>query len=60
LFVVSDNAAARRLYTSLGFVEYGLERHANKYRGQYHDDVLMALPLVVESVAAPNEAARRR
>jgi ribosomal protein S18 acetylase RimI-like enzyme len=53
LFVVSDNAAARRLYTSLGFVEYGVEQHATKYRGQYHDDVLMALPLVVES--APTE-----
>jgi RimJ/RimL family protein N-acetyltransferase len=49
LFVVSDNLAARRLYARLGFVEYGVERHATKYRGQYHDDVLMALPLVVES-----------
>jgi ribosomal protein S18 acetylase RimI-like enzyme len=58
LFVVSDNAAARRLYTSLGFVEYGVERHATKYQGQYHDDVLMALPLVVESAAASNEAAQ--
>jgi len=48
LFVVSDNLAARRLYEKLGFVEYGVERHATKYRGQYHDDVLMALPLVVE------------
>lgn len=48
LFVVSDNTAARQLYASLGFVEYGLEWHATKYRGQYHDDVLMALPLVVE------------
>jgi ribosomal protein S18 acetylase RimI-like enzyme len=58
LFVVSDNTAARRLYASLGFVEYGVERHATKYRGQYHDDVLMALPLVVESAAASNEAAQ--
>ena len=58
LFVVSDNAAARRLYAGLGFVEYGLERHATKYHGQYHDDVLMALPLVVESAAASNEPAQ--
>jgi ribosomal protein S18 acetylase RimI-like enzyme len=48
LFVVSDNLPARRLYESLGFVEYGVERHATKYRGRYHDDVLMALPLASE------------
>jgi RimJ/RimL family protein N-acetyltransferase len=53
LFVVSDNLPARRLYASLGFVEYGIERHATKYRGEYHDDVLMALPLVVESSTVP-------
>jgi ribosomal protein S18 acetylase RimI-like enzyme len=61
LFVVSDNTPARRLYASCGFVEYGIERHATKYRGHYHDDVLMALPLVVESAAeapgAPTEKA---
>jgi ribosomal protein S18 acetylase RimI-like enzyme len=51
LFVITDNLPARRLYTRLGFVEYGIERHATKYRGEYHDDVLMALPLVVESGA---------
>lgn len=57
LAVVNDNAPARRLYASLGFVEYGRERHATKYRGRYHDDVLMALPLVIESAAgdAPPE-----
>jgi ribosomal protein S18 acetylase RimI-like enzyme len=47
LRVVSDNDAARRLYESLGFVQYGLERNAAKYQGRYHDDVLMALPLAV-------------
>ncbi len=57
LFVVSDNLPARRLYASLGFVEYGIERHATKYRGQYHDDVLMALPLVVESPTVANSEA---
>jgi ribosomal protein S18 acetylase RimI-like enzyme len=52
LFVVSENAPARRLYSCLGFVEYGIERHATKYQGQYHDDVLMALPLGVETSTA--------
>jgi ribosomal protein S18 acetylase RimI-like enzyme len=42
LSVVSENEAARRLYASLGFEEYGVEKHGAKYRGQYHDDVLMA------------------
>jgi RimJ/RimL family protein N-acetyltransferase len=49
LFVVADNKPARRLYASFGFVEYGIERHATKYQGEYHDDVLMALPLMVDS-----------
>jgi ribosomal protein S18 acetylase RimI-like enzyme len=56
LFVVSDNAPARRLYASLGFVEYGIERHATKYHGQYHDDVLMALPLMADSAAEGSHA----
>ena len=56
LFVVSDNTPARRLYTSLGFIEYGHERHATKYRGLYHDDVLMALPLPVETDASIGDA----
>jgi ribosomal protein S18 acetylase RimI-like enzyme len=42
LSVISDNQAARALYASLGFAEYGLEKHAAKYQGRYHDDVLMA------------------
>jgi len=61
LMVVSDNLSARRLYESLGFVEYGVEWHATKYRGRYHDDVMMALPLVLESeaesIASPTEVA---
>ena len=59
LFVVADNLAARALYRKLGFVEYGIERHATKYQGRYHDDVLMALPLMVEpetvATGAPTE-----
>lgn len=56
LFVVADNLPARRLYAGLGFVEYGVERHATKYRGQYHDDVLMALPLDTDPDSAASGA----
>ncbi|HML09218.1 MAG TPA: GNAT family N-acetyltransferase [Stellaceae bacterium] len=59
LLVVSDNVPARRLYENLGFVEYGIEWRATKYRGRYHDDVMMVLPLVLESraeaIGAPTE-----
>ena len=51
LTVISDNRPARQLYASLGFEEYGIERHAAKYRGEYHDDVLMAKMLVLELAA---------
>jgi ribosomal protein S18 acetylase RimI-like enzyme len=49
LTVISENLAARRLYRRLGFEEYGLEKRAAKYRGRYHDDVLMAKILSPES-----------
>ena len=55
LFVIADNLPARRLYASLGFVEYGIERNATKYQGQYHDDVLMALPLMVDTAVETEE-----
>jgi RimJ/RimL family protein N-acetyltransferase len=55
LFVIADNMPARRLYANLGFVEYGIERNATKYQGQYHDDVLMALPLVGDSAVEADE-----
>ncbi|HUC73344.1 MAG TPA: GNAT family N-acetyltransferase [Stellaceae bacterium] len=45
LSVVSSNEPARRLYASLGFVEYGIEKDALKADGQYWDEVLMAKPL---------------
>lgn len=43
--VRADNAPARRLYLSLGFVPYGLERDAIFADGRYFDDVLLALDL---------------
>ncbi len=45
LAVERRNMRARRLYTSLGFVEYGLEKNAIKIGDRYFDDVLMAKSL---------------
>ncbi len=53
LTVIAENQAARRLYARLGFEEYGVEKRAAKYQGQYHDDVLMAKMLVLESERSP-------
>jgi len=41
LTVVSDNTSARRLYTSLGFEEYGVEAKSLKVDGRYLDEVMM-------------------
>jgi ribosomal protein S18 acetylase RimI-like enzyme len=43
--VRADNVPARRLYLSLGFVPYGLERDAVLVDGRYVDDELLALDL---------------
>ena len=45
LTVVSGNKPARRLYDSLGFIEYGIEKNSLKQDGRYWDEVLMAKPL---------------
>lgn len=50
LTVISENLAARRLYERFGFKEYGLEKRAAKYRGRYHDDVLMAKMLIPDTL----------
>ena len=41
LTVVRENIRARRLYASLGFVDYGLETKALKQGGRYFDEYLM-------------------
>ena len=46
LSVVAGNEPARRLYTSLGFVEYGIEKNALNVNGRYWDEMLMAKSLV--------------
>jgi ribosomal protein S18 acetylase RimI-like enzyme len=45
LSVVRGNEEARRLYASLGFLEYGIEKNALKQNGRYYDEVLMAKDL---------------
>jgi ribosomal protein S18 acetylase RimI-like enzyme len=45
LAVVSDNEPARRLYERVGFLEYGIEKKAQKQDGHYFDEVLMAKDL---------------
>ena len=43
LGVISGNAYARNLYSSLGFESYGLKKRAIVINGKYHDDELMQL-----------------
>ncbi len=43
LTVVVSNAAAKSLYQKFGFVSYGVEEHAIKWKGKYFDDDLMVL-----------------
>jgi ribosomal protein S18 acetylase RimI-like enzyme len=46
LTVVRENEQARRLYASLGFVDYGLEKNSLKQDGRYYDEMLMAKDLL--------------
>ena len=45
LSVVSTNQPAFRLYQSVGFRQYGLEKNALKHNGTYSDEILMSLDL---------------
>ena len=56
LDVVSENKAARRLYASLGFVEYGIERRALKQHGRYYDEILMAIDLTGDATNLKSDA----
>jgi ribosomal protein S18 acetylase RimI-like enzyme len=56
LDVVSENDTARRLYTNLGFVEYGIERKALKQHGRYYDEVLMAKDLTADGTDSKADA----
>jgi RimJ/RimL family protein N-acetyltransferase len=55
LTAVTTNAAACRLYRAAGFKEYGLERRALKVGSEYHDEMLMALPLGPRPEPAPRD-----
>jgi len=46
LSVVSTNQPALRLYQTLGFRQYGLEKNALKHHGTYSDEILMSLDLI--------------
>ena len=50
LSVVVGNDQARRLYSRLGFVEYGVEKNSLKFHGRYFDEILMAKDLGADSV----------
>jgi ribosomal protein S18 acetylase RimI-like enzyme len=43
LCVVSSNASAKKLYTSMGFKTFGIESKALKIEGRYFDDEYMVL-----------------
>jgi len=43
LTIVSNNSIAKKLYQSLGFEVYGIERNALKYNDEYFDEDLMVL-----------------
>lgn len=43
LSVVRENRPARRLYESVGFLEFGVETKASKYGDKYYDEALMVL-----------------
>ncbi len=46
LTLVGHNDRARRLYESIGFVRFGLERNAFKLNGHYTDEASMTLCLM--------------
>src|SRR3954447_11624059 len=60
LTVISENLAARRLYERFGFAAYGLEKRAAKYRGRYHDDLLMAKILTPDGEPDSGPPSRER
>jgi RimJ/RimL family protein N-acetyltransferase len=45
LTVVSNNESAMKLYESVGFEAYGVERNALKFNEQYYDEDLMVFKL---------------
>lgn len=45
LSVISNNEPAKKLYKSVGFETYGIERKALKFNGRYFDEELMVLQL---------------
>ncbi|WP_417455089.1 GNAT family N-acetyltransferase [Kiloniella sp.] len=50
LAVVVSNVSAITLYEKLGFIEYGREPRALKFKDHYYDEVLMRLPLTPKTI----------
>lgn len=46
LTVVTENISAIELYRTLGFITFGTEEHALKYKGVYYDEHFMILKLM--------------
>ncbi|ERI10785.1 GNAT family N-acetyltransferase [Aneurinibacillus aneurinilyticus] len=45
LTVVSNNEPAKKLYKSIGFQVYGVEKNALKFNGEYFDEDLMVIKI---------------
>jgi len=45
LTVAVSNIAAVKLYTNIGFIEYGMEPRSLKVGDEYHDQLMMRLPV---------------
>ncbi|WP_160723776.1 GNAT family N-acetyltransferase [Bacillus sp. USDA818B3_A] len=55
LNVMANNQRAKRLYTKLGFKDFGYEEKALKVDGVYYDDIYMVLHLKKDKIVRDEE-----